>query len=226
MTGRDHLSRETLVRVFDGELSTAERLEIDVHLSECEQCLDAFDQVAELSNNIAQLMDGMSVAKPRQARERLAEKMTAIAAPQQRDRTSKKLMLWAAAAVALLALVAGLGLHSIDKSPPARTAVLKPVTGQGISKDAGPSLSVKKGVTTPVAGSAELSFIRLPYSNPALPIESEQIVRVNMRLSDLASTGVVKMTPQGSDTWVQADVLLGMDGEPYGIHVLENAPGN
>jgi anti-sigma factor RsiW len=103
MTGRDHLSRETLVRVFDGELSTAERLEIDVHLSQCEQCLDTFDQVAELSNDIAQLMDGMSVAKPRQARERLAEKMTAIAAPQQRDRTSKKLMLWAAAAVALLA---------------------------------------------------------------------------------------------------------------------------
>lgn len=211
MTGTEHLSRETLVRAFDGELSTAERLEMNVHLSQCEQCLDAFDQVSDLSNDIARLVDGTFVARPRQARERLAEKMIAIAAPHQRNRRPK-LVAWAAAVAAIVALAVGLGIYSATKATLPQAPVLK--------------ANAEKSGMERAAGPADMSFIRLPYSNPALELESEQIVRVNMRLSDLASAGVVRMTTQGTDAWVEADVLLGMDGEPYGIHVLENAPGN
>ena len=211
MTGTEHLSRETLVRAFDGELSTAERLEMSVHLSQCEQCLDAFDQVSDLSNDIARLVDGIFVASPRQARERLAEKLITTAAPHRRNRRSK-VIAWAAAVAAIVALAVGLGIYSVTKAARSHVPVLK--------------ANADKSGMERAAGPADMSFIRLPYSNPALALESEQIVRVNMRLSDLASAGVVRMTTQGTDAWVEADVLLGMDGEPYGIHVLENAPGN
>jgi hypothetical protein len=213
MTGMGHLTRETLVRAFDCELSTDERLELEQHLGQCPECLEELDRIADLSSDIARLVDRTSVVRPRQAREQLAEKMAASASHEQRSQgLRRRLVPWAAAAAALIALVSGAGVYSIathsrSLSPRVQTRV------------------EQRGAESPVE-STDLPFVQLPYSNPALPLESEQIVRVNMRLSDLASTGVVAMTTPASDAWVQADVLLGMDGEPYGIHLLEGAPRN
>lgn len=210
MTGTNHLTQDTLVRAFDGELSAVERLEIELHLGGCEQCLEEFDRLADLSNEIAWLVDRTVVSKPRQAREQLMEQMAASVSPQQSASSKARLFAWASAAAALLALAVGFGdyvRHSHSSSALANA-------------------TVKTAGAPAAAISSEPSFIRLPYSNPALPLESEKIVRVNLRLSDLASAGVVKIASQAPDAWIQADVLLGMDGEPYGIRLLENAPGN
>jgi predicted anti-sigma-YlaC factor YlaD len=212
MTGMGHLTRETLVRSFDCELSTDERLELEQHLGQCADCLEEFDRISDLSSDIARLVDRTRVVRPRQAREQLVEKMAASASHEQSRGLRSRLVLWAAAAAALIALVSSAGVYSIAR----HSRSLSPKIHADVEQ---------RGTESPVE-STDLPFVRLPYSNPALPLESEQIVRVNMRVSDLASTGVVAMTTPASDAWVQADVLLGMDGEPYGIHLLESAPRN
>jgi hypothetical protein len=41
-----------------------------------------------------------------------------------------------------------------------------------------------------------------------------------MRLSSLTNAGVIHVVPGTPDNWVQADVLLGIDGEPSGIRLV------
>ena len=69
------------------------------------------------------------------------------------------------------------------------------------------------------------SFIALPYSNPDLPISSSRIVQMQVPVSSLAEAGVVfgpiSNTAAAADRSVLADVLLGLDGQPLGVHVLE-----
>lgn len=210
MTGIGHLTHETLVRAFDGELPPDERLEFEQHLGVCADCLEEFDRIADLSSDVARLVDRPSVARTRQTREQLAEKMAVSASNGQSKGLRSRLVPWAAAAAALIALVSGAGVYFIATH------------SRSLSRKA--QAGIELPGTESLVDSADLPFIQLPYSNPALPLESEQIVRVNMRLSDLASTGVITMAAPASDAWVQADVLLGMDGEPYGIHLLENEP--
>jgi hypothetical protein len=68
------------------------------------------------------------------------------------------------------------------------------------------------------------SFIPLPYSNPDLPIAAHRIVQMQVPVSSLADAGVhfeaISSEVSSGDESVLADVLLGIDGQPLGIHVL------
>ena len=68
------------------------------------------------------------------------------------------------------------------------------------------------------------TFQYLPYSNPDLPMGGAHIVQMQVPLSSLADAGVL-VEPVANrittpDRAVLADVLLGMDGQPIGVHVL------
>jgi hypothetical protein len=64
------------------------------------------------------------------------------------------------------------------------------------------------------------AFIRLPYSDPSLPINPADIVRVEIPLSALANTGIIRAQPGTADALVKADVLLGLDGQPSAIRLV------
>jgi hypothetical protein len=67
-------------------------------------------------------------------------------------------------------------------------------------------------------------FSPLPYSNPDLPIGAPHIVRMQVPVSSLSDAGIafepVSNQALTADSSVLADVLLGMDGQPLGVHVL------
>jgi hypothetical protein len=67
------------------------------------------------------------------------------------------------------------------------------------------------------------SFITLPYSNPDLPSVAPRIVQMEVPISSLADIGI-SLEPISSqanqDRSVLADVLLGADGQPLGVHVV------
>jgi hypothetical protein len=68
------------------------------------------------------------------------------------------------------------------------------------------------------------SFVALPYSNPDLPMSASRIVQMQVPVSSLADVGIV-LEPvsnegSGQDRSVLADVLVGTDGQPLGVHVL------
>ncbi|MGH9342738.1 MAG: hypothetical protein ACRD19_03120, partial [Terriglobia bacterium] len=68
------------------------------------------------------------------------------------------------------------------------------------------------------------SFLLLPYSNPDLPISASHIVEMQVPIASLADAGVsvepVSAEAANADASVVADVLIGLDGQPLGIHVL------
>jgi hypothetical protein len=47
-----------------------------------------------------------------------------------------------------------------------------------------------------------------------------------MRLSSLANVGLVHADPEGGDPLVDADVLLGLDGQPSAIRLLQPGSNN
>jgi hypothetical protein len=69
------------------------------------------------------------------------------------------------------------------------------------------------------------TFIPLPYSNPDLPVNESRIVEMQVPVSALNDIGIVlepvSNRELGSDRSVLADVLMGTDGQPLGVHVLE-----
>jgi len=67
------------------------------------------------------------------------------------------------------------------------------------------------------------TFVALPYSNADLPLNAPHIIQMRIPVSSLAAAGVTfqpisSEVSTGEDS-VLADVLLGMDGQPLGVHV-------
>ena len=69
------------------------------------------------------------------------------------------------------------------------------------------------------------SFVPLPYSNPDFPVSESRIVEMQVPLSALNDVGIVLESvsnrESAPDRSVLADVLMGTDGQPLGVHVLE-----
>jgi hypothetical protein len=228
-----HLSHQQLVRALDKELPSDEQAEVDLHLASCESCLDQYEALADLSERLGYALETVPVSAPLNAREELRSKLKQPGSAVVRRHAMRR-WAWAAAACIGLAL-----LFSLNRGTPERQTqtqvqvqVPKTINAPVVEPSTEPfrsSASPRKAVSAPQprrarAKSAEISapapFIRLPYSDPSLPLEAADIVRVQMRLSTLANSGVIRVMPGSSDGWVQADVLLGMDGEPYGIRLV------
>jgi hypothetical protein len=69
------------------------------------------------------------------------------------------------------------------------------------------------------------TFTPLPYSNPDLPINAAHVVQMQVPVSSLSDVGivlepVVSRVNRPDDASVLADVLVGSDGQPRGVHVL------
>jgi hypothetical protein len=68
------------------------------------------------------------------------------------------------------------------------------------------------------------TFIALPYSNPDLSANAPTIVQMQVPASSLADIGIavepVTNEILNQDRSVLADVLLGADGQPLGVHVV------
>jgi hypothetical protein len=67
------------------------------------------------------------------------------------------------------------------------------------------------------------TFALLPYSNADLPVSAPHIVQMRIPVSSLAAAGLTlrpisSEVSTGEDS-VLADVLLGIDGQPLGVHV-------
>jgi hypothetical protein len=69
------------------------------------------------------------------------------------------------------------------------------------------------------------TFMALPYSNADLPLNAPHIMQMRIPVSSLAAAGVT-LNPISSevspgDDSVLADVLLGIDGQPLGVHLTD-----
>lgn len=233
MKNAAHLTHEEMVRSLDGELASSEQAAVETHLANCEECLKRYESLAEVSERLRHVIETASVSASAQARERLA-----VSVEQSEDGARVRppaLWKWAAAAAGLaiiLLVIVQQRPRSVQETVARKTAprsaqldaketvhALPPATEDAHSPRRRPAQAVRrdKGSFSPVEG----AFIRLPYSDPSLPIQASDVVHVEMRLSSLANAGVIRAAPGPGDPLVRADVLLGMDGQPSAIRLVQ-----
>jgi hypothetical protein len=206
MTKPDHLNNDLLIRAIDDELPESEMIRVESHLAHCEQCRQAYNKLRGLTLDLESLLamiPAQHSSEDRAAVEARIDARSPVVTVAARPRHSHPLA-WG------LALAASLTLGVL---------VAPHVWRSGNSP--GLHLPETQSNTFEVAG--EL-FSPLPYSNPDLPIGAPHIVRMQVPVSSLSDAGIVfePVSNQAltADSSVLADVLLGMDGQPLGVHVL------
>lgn len=209
MSGADHLSDDLLVRAIDDEVSAAEAILVDSHLPGCEQCRKKYQQLRSISVRFESAIAAFTPLHSAEERQSLAARLEA------RERTARAPVKpstfsrfgWGMALAATLALgiVIGprwtdyLGIHHLSKQT-AQSATSFEIDGE--------------------------TFVALPYSNPDLPLAAPHIVQMQVSVASLSDAGIVfepvSNEVSAPDRSVLADVLLGIDGQPLGVHVLSN----
>lgn len=206
MKSSDHLDNGLLIQLLDGELAVAgEFARVRTHLSTCARCRQKRDEFARLSSEIEKVVGVVPVTALPEARAKLSSALLRKEGAESNWQNPAKTMRrfgWGMAIAASLAL----GI------------LLAPRVHQVIQRSRLPA-EQPKVATLEVDGE---SFIAVPYSNPDLPLNAPRIVEMQVPASSLAAAGIfLQPAANGtSDRTVAADVLLGMDGQPLGVHLL------
>jgi anti-sigma factor RsiW len=213
MTHR-HAASGLLAQKLDGELTGAEAIALDDHLAGCSECRLRYEELRRISSEVTPVLAELLSAKARERkvdvaaqREWLLRKLEAE--PEKKSAQSPERVLrrfgWGmaiAASLAFMILIAPKHFHTAD---PQRDA---------------PSNNYSNAIE--VDG---VTFIALPYSNPDLPVSESRVVEMQVPVSALNDIGIViepvSAREPGVDRSVLADVLMGTDGQPLGVHVRE-----
>jgi anti-sigma factor RsiW len=201
------LSWDLLVRAMDKELSPEEEQVVRIHLAACEACRRECAAIDSVSLRIHSVVDSASVAEQSGDRQQLAARMESQDLLKPLRHAPENVMRrfgWGMAIAAALAL-------GIVLAPKQKTLV----------KQGSPAPQAAVSSAIEVDGE---TFIALPYSNPDLPEDAPRIVQMQVPVSSLADIGIalepVANQVLNQDRSVLADVLLGADGQPLGVHVV------
>lgn len=208
MKQSEHVPQDVLIRALDDELLPEESAAAERHLSECEACREEYEALRTLSVRLGAYVACICADASESARESLSRELEAReqrpVVLRSRGSALRRLGwgIGVAAAVALIALFVPWTDHRSELS---RTSTV---------------LAQSDG-TIEVDGEA---FVPLPYSNPDLPMASPHIVQMQVPIASLSDAGVtvepISAEADGSDGSVLADVLVGLDGQPLGVHVI------
>ncbi len=202
-----HPDDALLIGALDDELYPTEAASVSSHLAVCAECSQRYQSLRQLSAAVesAVAVPRAPLLAERDALERCLESRerarSAVAQPHVLRRLSYALAIAAAVAFAVMFVPQWKRSSTANHA----TASLQPNSFQ------------LDGET----------FVALPYSNPDLPLNSSHIVRMEVPVSSLADAGVVfepiSNEASAQDRSVLADVLLGIDGQPLGVHVVGGA---
>jgi hypothetical protein len=203
----EHPKDGLLIQYLDGELPENQFARLRLHLTSCSECRSRQNEFAALSDRVAALVATSTGEQQGDSRANLARALAPAGNPMSAPESPVKVMRrfgWGMAIAAALAAAIMLTPRANKTDEP--VPVEKP---------------------SAVASSASIyvngeSFIALPYSNPDLPINAPRIVEMQIPASSLASAGLfLEPVANGTaDRTILANVLLGLDGQPIGVHVL------
>jgi len=201
-----HPTEAELLLAFDGELEPREAADVGGHVAICAECRAHVEQLKAISAGIVEYHQALGTKRsPRRVARVLVPAM-------------------AIAAVLLVALWIGrpapnLAPHRVAMSPAKVTndaaAVLKPSV---LSPEVRPA-SRRHQHRLPIA--AEVAqFIELPFSDGSLPLTDAAVVRVEIPVDELRLAGV-SVDDRQPGSRVEADLLIGMDGLPRGVRLVQ-----
>jgi anti-sigma factor RsiW len=208
MTKQDHLTGALLVKAMDAELTSGEAASVMEHLAQCNECWQKHENLRRTSLLIESGVAAVPIGNPLGERESLRQKLQARQAARRPGQTPERVMWrfgWGMAIAASLALAIVMVPRHKDTAHQQYSAHSSSFVN-----------AIEVGGET---------FVPLPYSNPDLPVNESRIVEMQVPVSALNDIGIilesVSNRESASDRSVLADVLMGTDGQPLGVHVLE-----
>ena len=217
MTHAVHLSEDLIARTVDDELTPAERLFAERHLAACQVCRQKRREWAELAERVQDVVSEQEPVVPANARQRLLSTLQERE-PVRKQRLSSPVVpqeapaWWKWGGVAALAA----SLAFVFSLPPVRARLSE--LGNPAAHNA--RLAADSALDQQALDEPERSFIPLPYSGVALAEGQEEIVRVQVPASALADEGIIPPGAYAENSLVDADLLLGLDGQPQGIRLV------
>ncbi len=210
-TNIEHPSDAQLVLALDGELQHQEAASVAQHLTGCENCRTRWDRFAGVSGQIVECHQALESG-------RLRAPVPAIARRGQIARVAG--LVGAAAALAVVALY----LTRADKpAPVAHRAEAHPQASATVIERSSSPQKARRAVrrrSARLVAADTSNIIELPFSDSALPLTDATVIRVELPIEELRLTGL--MVDGGrAGTIVQADVLMGIDGLPRAIRLVE-----
>jgi hypothetical protein len=149
-----------------------------------------------------------------------------------RDTVVRRTFAWAAAGAAVATLAAALWISStrseVQPSPAPRKDVSSqsnepldataPASSQPDETAPGTELEVSNAAATGTYSLAD--FVPVPFADRIGPEDPGMVVRVQLTRASLAELGYPVDEVYSSD-WVRADVLVGQDGWPRGVRLVQ-----
>jgi hypothetical protein len=199
-----------LARGAETNVAAGDRLR--AHLEQCAACAARFEREGQLTAALKAMVD----AEPPSAKASAIEAVLLAAFTERRAAASPQAPArWSALAVP--ALRTWLGAAAV--------LVLSAAVWQGVARwrspDAARSAPARPAVVPAVAaaGGEVLRFVPLPTAIGLPALESGRIVRVALPTAILPAYGL-DVTPDAAAGSVEADVLVGQDGQPRAIRFV------
>jgi hypothetical protein len=193
----EHISETELLLAFDGELPAERNEAIHAHRRGCARCEEKWMHLADVSREVATL------ERPEVKFRGEETALAALAARLDHVRPEKahwSRLVWAntlaAVAVAVTCMVALPALHS--RHPAVARA----------------------NATYDVDDAVPAGYVSLPYGDPALPLDDASVLPVELNAEDLEMMGIEGDAAEGREH-VKAEILLGMDGWPRAIRIID-----
>ena len=207
-----HLEPALLIEFLDNETSKHEVELVSSHLASCAACRERQAALAHVSSEIDSFFAALPVPSDFSTRKNLEDAMrrTAVVGVRRISSDSSKVMRrfgWG------MGIAAAIAIALVWVPAPDR-----------ITTHQAARVTHNQVAAIDVNGE---SFVALPYSNPDLPLNAPRIVEMQVPVSSLIAAGILfeptgaLLTNGSSDRMVPANVLLGIDGQPLGVHVLD-----
>ena len=216
----NHLTNDLLVRHLDDELSPSELLLVESHLLACEECRMNFGTLRKTAGGVDDFFLSLQPDFMESERAVLAK---ALALQQSQARLEPS----TAGGKSWFAIGRHQWAAALAASVAAGVLYLGVNLWQAGHRGSEPVLGDRAAGQTSALTSFDIdgeTFWALPYSNPDLPVSAPRVVQMEVPVASLADAGImvepVANRAAAPDRSVLADVLLGLDGQPVGVHVL------
>ena len=197
----EHISEVDLLLALDGELPLDRNEAVMAHIHDCPACTERSATLSHLSDAVAVMERPNLTFRPQEAA--VAALVSHMKSAPRKAHWTTRSLVFANSLVAVAVAITCIALFP--------------------SLRVGTHAAARPAAVYDLEDSVPAGYTSLPFADPALPLDDSAVLPVELSEEDLELMGVdVNDTdnpaPRGN---VQAEILIGMDGWPRAIRIVE-----